>query len=946
MRKQRNNGGSLNRKFRFCNNFNKNVPIIQCLFDVCYNKPSEPNTFLWGASTSAFQVEGSVDVDGRGQTIWDTFIQTPGIVYEDENADIACNSYVQYLDDIKALKLMGSNSYRFSIAWSRILPNGSGAINLKGIQHYNDVINACLENGITPIVTLYHWDLPQSLQDAYNGWLCTNGEIWRDFKNYADICFAAFGDRVKYWATINEPQTIAIDCYEFNWYAPGAGTDNGNSVYGYEYSVAHNLLITHGYVVDLYRSKYSFQNGKIGMVCNMDWGEPYTNDPQNVDAAERRNVFWGGWFWDPIFFGDYPQIMKDLVGSRLPTFTTQQSKLIKGSIDLFFLNTYTTSYVYNQDYSSEDLVGWTYDQKNASSSYGQDGKIIGQATQSSWLYIVPWGVKKLLLWIQNRYNYSGNNSGIGIETSSGNKKKLSLIITENGMDILNQTNTSTYDECKNDSERIYYYYGYLSNIASAAKISGIDLKGYLPWSLLDNFEWTHGYDCRFGIFYIDCNSSNNIPRLPKNTAFWFKKYTSEHPNGPVSNTIVDNQSNILYTPKISESFKWSGGKIRGYYYWTSNFYEEPYTPDGNNNLLYTLNTITSAQTNVNPPDPLVDFTQSSYSKNYPVDGTIISDSNFNAIFLFTQYTNYDDMITNTPNLSTSYNNAVSYFQSKHYSNYLLGLSFGSGTSGIGSFTLGETGSIASIYAALTPSEESYTYTESTESTITVSGTGSVSYSIQPTVFGQYNCLIFDVELGDSGLQTSDIDNLLTYVKLLFPQMLIILNIAHTCSWNIPEVTQGLLSSTNIDYVSPIMYTYMFGTTNEYCPNSNLSWSGFFGLLQQNDIFKTYGINCILPAIFNGLPLSVNGVKILDSYKNGGSNNNNSPNLYYYQSTDTSINPIVESGCGLYDNSGYYTIDIGVVSFFNETLKYYNIPTRIPNSDSLGGYIQWNNYVNT
>lgn len=143
-----------------------------------------------------------------------------------------------------------------------------------------------------------------------------------------------------------------------------------------------------------------------------------------------------------------------------------------------------------------------------------------------------------------------------------------------------------------------------------------------------------------------------------------------------------------------------------------------------------------------------------------------------------------------------------------------------------------------------------------------------------------------------------------------------------------------------------MYTYMFGTTNEYCPNSNLSWSDFFGILENNDIFKNYGINCILPAIFNGLQLTVNGNKILDSYKNGGSNNNNSPNLYYYQSTDTSINPIVESGCGLYDYLGYYANDIGVVSFFNETIKHYNITTKIPKSNSLGGYIQWNNYFNT
>jgi beta-glucosidase len=907
------------------------------------------NKFLWGASTAAFQVEGSVTADGRGKTIWDTFIEQADIVYKDQNADIACNSYVQYRDDIEALKLMGSNSYRFSIAWSRILPSGSGKINQPGIQHYNDVINACLENGITPIVTLYHWDLPQGLQDKYGGWLCANGEIWEDFKNYADICFAAFGDRVKHWATINEPQTIAVDCYEYNWYAPGAGTADGNSVYGYEYKAAHNLLIAHAYAVDLYRKKYAHQNGQIGLVCNMDWAEPYTNDPQNVDAAERRNVFWGGWFWDPIFFGDYPKLMKDLVGTRLPTFTCEQSALLKGSIDIFFLNTYSSVYVYNQDYTCNNFVGWDYDQQTACSYYSQEGKIIGKETQSSWLHIVPWGVNKLLTWIQNRYSYDGQGTGIGIENSIGELRKLSLIITENGLDILNQSDTSTYEECKPDADRIYYYSSYLSNIADSVKKNGIDFAGYLPWSLLDNFEWTNGYKCRFGIFYLDCNSSDDIPRLPKDSVSWFKQYTKKYPDGPVNTFSIDARTKNLYTPKKAESFKWAGGEIRGYYYWSEDFYSNPdYTPNNpdGTNLLYTLDTITDIQTNIDPPDQLVNFTQKSYEKRYPEDGKIMSETNFNAVFLFTQYTDYTEMVNNN-DLNTIYNNAIDYFKTKNNKNYLLGLCFGSGTFDIGEFTLGKEGSIASIYAAITPLNEAYTYTESTGTIIEVTGTGSVNYAITPSVFGEYNCLIFDIELGDPDiLKASDIDNLMLYVKTLYPQMIIIIDIAHSCSYKIPEVTTKILESSNFDYVSPIIYTYMFGTTNEYCPNNNLSWEGFFDILEKNNTFKTYGLNCILPSIFNGFPSSVDGVKILDSYRNGGSNTGNPPNLYYYQSTDTSITPVIEENCKLYDYLGYYKKDTGAIDFFNETNKYYSVQSDIPVSKSLGGFIQWNNYTNT
>lgn len=965
--KMKNGIGSMSRKYNHCKRYNSSVNINQCMLAGCCLE--EP--FLWGASTSAFQVEGSTTFGGRGTTIWDTFVAIPGKVKDGENADIACNSYLQYLDDIKALKLMGCNSYRFSICWSRILPNGSGAINQEGINHYNDVINACVQNGITPVITLYHWDLPQALQDSYNGWLCTNGEIWADFTNYANICFKEFGDRVKHWITINEPQTISIDCYEYNWYAPGSGTSNGNSPYGNEYSVAHNVLIAHAYAVNLYRKIYSKQNGKIGITCNMDWGEPYTNSEDNINAAERANVFWGGWFWDPIFFGDYPEIMKFLVGSRLPSFTKEQSDLIQGSIDILFLNTYSTYYVYQQNYTDDGIVGWTYDQQTNTGYYNSEGIIIGPETQSSWLHITPWGVNKLLLWIQNRYSYDGCGSGIGIYTKFGYKKKIPLIITENGMDILGQEQTTTYDEAFNDNERIYYYSSYLENIAQAVKTSGIDFKGYLPWALLDNFEWTNAYTCRFGLYYLNCNSDSTfIPRLPKKSVFWFKKYISTHPNGPTSD--IYNVSCSVYSPELQSNTFWEGGPIRGYYYWSNNFYIEPYSTVNSTSTLNCLNTITQNQT-FNPSSVSLspsELTQQTYNISFPEINNgapdIIDGTNFNAIFIFTQYTNYNDIVSNS-NLNTMYTNATTYFSNNNIDNYLLGLCFGSGwgngysntepNNQPGAFTLSSPifqGSLESIYTAITPNGNSYTYSQSDGFNVTITGTGQITYNNpswattndETMTVGQCNCMLFDIELGN--ITSQDFINLYSYIKQLYPQMLIITAISHTCSYWSPEdtVTQEIIQSELSDYICPIMYSQMFGTTVEYLANSNLSWSSFFSLLQQNPKFIKYGMNYILPNIYTGYPFTVDGTTILDTYINGGTNNNNPPNIYYYQSTSNNITPIVESNGNSNESLGYYTKDTGVVNFINSTSNNFNVYSNIKTSSTLGGFIQWNNFQST
>jgi beta-glucosidase len=508
--------------------------------------------FLWGAATSAFQIEGNLTAGGRGPSIWDAFVTDTATV---GNPDLACNSYFQFRDDIAVLRRMGATAYRLSIAWPRIIPGGTlldpalggrpnpALVNQQGLAYYAQVLTECRAAGLTPIVTLYHWDLPQALETAYGGWLCAhtyvNGAlvpldvsaptdtplaIVTDFVNYAKVCVAALGHLVTHWATINEPQTIAVDCYEFNWYAPGAGTADGNCPSGIDYRAAHNLLLAHAAAYHALHDAARAAGAAalhVGLVCNMDWGEPLdTSSPADVAAAQRANEFWGGWFWDPLFFGDYPATMRaHVTGGRLPSFTPAQSAALRGALDILYWNTYSTSFVTPSPASAGlQLVGWTYDQHTATTPIGADGKVIGTAGQSTWLHMVPWGAAKCLAWIQNRYSRPTPSEpgqgapGVGLlkwtsatahATSSPVSVPVPLMVTENGFDIVNEGIPTSAASAVADCVRTTYLQGYLTALAAAASRAGVDFVGYTPWALVDNYEWSHGFTARFGLTYID-----------------------------------------------------------------------------------------------------------------------------------------------------------------------------------------------------------------------------------------------------------------------------------------------------------------------------------------------------------------------------------------------------------------------------------------------------------
>ncbi|XP_065862227.1 putative beta-glucosidase 41 [Euphorbia lathyris] len=467
-----------------------------------------PDGFTFGTASSAYQFEGAVNEGNKGGSIWDTFTRQPGKILDLSNADTAVDQYHRFQEDIDLMKNLGMDAYRFSISWSRIFPNGTGEPNQQGIDYYNNLIDALLDKGMQPYVTLYHWDLPQMLEDKYEGWL--NRQVVKDFEHYALTCFQAFGDRVKHWITFNEPHNFAIQGYDTGIQAPGRCSilghvlcKTGNSSVE-PYIVAHNILLSHAAAYRTYQLYFKEkQGGQLGIALDSKWYEPISDADEDKDAANRAMDFTIGWFLDPLFFGKYPHSMEKLVGERLPVITPEMSKFVLGCLDFVGINHYTTLYVRNdrtqirkfilQDASSDAAVITTS---------RRHGVAIGERAASSWLHIVPWGIRKLVVYVKHKY---------------GNPP---VIITENGMDDPNRPFTPL-NKALQDDKRIEYHRDYLSNLSAAISEDKCDVRGYFVWSVLDNWEWNSGYTVRFGLYFVDYK--NNLTRIPKASAEWFKR---------------------------------------------------------------------------------------------------------------------------------------------------------------------------------------------------------------------------------------------------------------------------------------------------------------------------------------------------------------------------------------------------------------------------------------
>ncbi|XVF12216.1 hypothetical protein REPUB_Repub08aG0095700 [Reevesia pubescens] len=441
------------------------------------SRESFPKGFVFGTASSAYQVEGMAHGDGRGPSIWDVFVKIPGIVANGATGEVSVDQYHRYKEDVDLMAKLNFDAYRFSISWSRIFPDGTGKVNLKGVAYYNRLINYLLQRGITPYANLYHYDLPEALEKRYNGLL--SYQVVKDFADFADFCFKTFGDRVKNWMTFNEPRVVAALGYDTGFFAPGrCSKAYGNCTMGRSgtepYIVAHHLILTHAAAVQRYREKYQpMQKGRIGILLDFVW------------------------FIHPLVYGEYPRTMQVIVGNRLPKFTKEEVKMVKGSIDFVGINQYTTYYMYDPHQSKPKVLGYQQDW-NSGFAYAKRGVGIGPRANSEWLYNVPWGLYKALMYIKEHY---GNPT---------------VILSENGMD---DPGNVTLAQGLHDTTRINFYKGYLTQLKKAVD-NGANVVGYFAWSLVDNFEWRLGYTSRFGIVYVDFS---NLKRYPKMSAYWFKQ---------------------------------------------------------------------------------------------------------------------------------------------------------------------------------------------------------------------------------------------------------------------------------------------------------------------------------------------------------------------------------------------------------------------------------------
>ncbi|XP_023535085.1 beta-glucosidase 18-like [Cucurbita pepo subsp. pepo] len=481
-----------------------------------------PDHFLFGTATSSYQIEGAFLEDGRGTSNWDAFSHIPGKIKNNDTGDVADDHYHRFLEDIELMHSMGMNAYRFSISWTRILPRGRfGKINRRGISFYNKVIDRLLLRGIEPFVTIHHHDLPDELDKRYGSWM--SSQMQEDFVYFARICFEEFGDRVKHWMTINEPNLVVLMAYIKGVYPPAhCSPPFGNCSVGNSdiepLIVMHNMLLAHAKAVRLYRTHFQGkQGGSIGLVAFGHMYEPFTDNEFDRQAADRALIFNFAWVYDPIVYGDYPKEMQAILGSQLPRFSKAEKKVLKGSLDYIYVNHYTTLYTKDclhsicSDDANRPIKGFL-----DTTGY-RDGVSIGDPTGVDRFFVVPRGLEKIINYIKQRY------------------PDKPIFVTENGYSApLGDSNN--VEDMVNDTKRVNYHKNYLASLAKAMR-NGADVRGYFAWSLMDNFEWADGYGTRFGLLYVD---RQTLERRPKRSAQWFASFLGGHPQAVAKSSSILN----------------------------------------------------------------------------------------------------------------------------------------------------------------------------------------------------------------------------------------------------------------------------------------------------------------------------------------------------------------------------------------------------------------------
>lgn len=432
-----------------------------------------PKGFVWGTATSAYQIEGAWQEDGKSENIWDHFSHKPGRVKNNDTGDVACDHYHRWEQDLNLMRDLGVSGYRFSLSWSRIVPDGTGKVNQKGLDFYSRLVDKLLSNGIQPNITLYHWDLPQVLQDK-GGWVIRDSVQW--FRDYAEVVLKQLGDRVPMWSTINEPWVVAFHGYYTGVMAPG------RQDFSQAMQVTHHLLTAHAQAVQTFRTLAC--PGKIGLVFNVTHTIPASDQEKDIQAAKRKWDCVNGLFMEPLSCGTYPAELIEWIGDSAPKVEAGDLEIIKGSYDYWGINYYAS------EIASYHQNGGILKVNSAPISSSPMAK-----TAMGW-GIYPDGFVALLNSVKEKYNNP------------------EVYITENGTAMPDVIGA---DGQIHDRDRIIYLREHLLALKQAMD-SGCRVKGYYLWSLLDNFEWAEGFEPRFGIVHVDFNT---LMRTPKDSFRWY-----------------------------------------------------------------------------------------------------------------------------------------------------------------------------------------------------------------------------------------------------------------------------------------------------------------------------------------------------------------------------------------------------------------------------------------
>lgn len=452
---------------------------------------SFPRNFLWGCATSAYQVEGAPLADGAGASIWQRFSHDPRLMAaKGDTGDMACDHYNRMQSDVALMKQLGLQAYRFSTAWGRVLPDGVGQVNQKGLDFYERLVDTLLENGIEPMLTLYHWDMPAALDDR-GGWLNPDSAHW--FADYGHIMFERLDGRVQKWVTINEPWVIADGGYLNGLLAPGHRNVFEAPI------VSHNLMRAHGAAVKTYRDMGAHE---IGLVVNIEPKYPASASAADVEAAARADAYMNRQYLDPALRGGYPEEMREIFGEAWPEWPDEDLQLIRQPIDFIGINYYTRAVV------EHDAASWplrAVSLRQSQSTY----------TETGWEVFAK-GLTDTLLWVKDRYG------------------DIPLYVTENGAAFYDppKTNGSAIE----DPLRVSYLTSHIAALSDAIS-AGVEVRGYMLWSLFDNLEWSLGYSKRFGILHVDFDT---FERTPKASAQLYSQIIAS--NGAILNGSSVSQS--------------------------------------------------------------------------------------------------------------------------------------------------------------------------------------------------------------------------------------------------------------------------------------------------------------------------------------------------------------------------------------------------------------------